>query len=125
MNNNFRHCQPCVHHTIFLVVKLDLYIQVLLLDRILALKKLRVRLTCILFTLCKDVCYRYIMIIIYVHLMSIFLDISRYCRYKTRYSDVFISKMICENNANHNSASGMFVNLNTPSFGELLRKYVY
>ena len=25
----------------------------------------------------------------------------------------------------HNSASGMFVNLNIPSFGELLRKYVY
>ena len=57
--------------------------------------------------------------------MSIFLDIFRYCRYKKRYSDVFISKMIYENNANHNSASGMFVNLNTPSFGELLRKYVY
>ena len=26
---------------------------------------------------------------------------------------------------NHNSANGMFVNLNIPSFGELLRKYVY
>ena len=25
----------------------------------------------------------------------------------------------------HNSASGMFVNLNIPSFRELLRKYVY
>ena len=25
----------------------------------------------------------------------------------------------------HNSASDMFVNLNIPSFGELLRKYVY
>ena len=25
----------------------------------------------------------------------------------------------------HNSASGMFVNLNIPSFGELLRKYVH
>ena len=25
----------------------------------------------------------------------------------------------------HNSASGMFVNLNIPSFGELLKKYVY
>ena len=25
----------------------------------------------------------------------------------------------------HNSASSMFVNLNIPSFGELLRKYVY
>ena len=25
----------------------------------------------------------------------------------------------------HKSASGMFVNLNIPSFGELLRKYVY
>ena len=25
----------------------------------------------------------------------------------------------------HNSASGMFVNLNIPSFGELPRKYVY
>ena len=25
----------------------------------------------------------------------------------------------------HNSASGMFVNLNISSFGELLRKYVY
>ena len=25
----------------------------------------------------------------------------------------------------HNSASAMFVNLNIPSFGELLRKYVY
>ena len=25
----------------------------------------------------------------------------------------------------HNNASGMFVNLNIPSFGELLRKYVY
>ena len=25
----------------------------------------------------------------------------------------------------HNSASGMFVNLNVPSFGELLRKYGY
>ena len=25
----------------------------------------------------------------------------------------------------HNSASGMFVNLNIPSFGELLRKYMY
>ena len=25
----------------------------------------------------------------------------------------------------HNSTSGMFVNLNIPSFGELLRKYVY
>ena len=25
----------------------------------------------------------------------------------------------------HNGASGMFVNLNVPSFGELLRKYVY
>ena len=25
----------------------------------------------------------------------------------------------------HNSASGMFVNLNIPSFGELVRKYVY
>ena len=25
----------------------------------------------------------------------------------------------------HNSASGMFVNLNIPSFGEILRKYVY
>ena len=25
----------------------------------------------------------------------------------------------------HNSASGMFVNLNIPSFAELLRKYVY
>ena len=25
----------------------------------------------------------------------------------------------------HNSASGMFVNLNIPSFGELLRKHVY
>ena len=27
--------------------------------------------------------------------------------------------------SSHNSASGMFVNLNIPSFGELLRKYVY
>ena len=27
--------------------------------------------------------------------------------------------------SSHNSASGMFINLNIPSFGELLRKFVY
>ena len=39
----------CVHYTIFSVVKLDLFIRALLLDRILALEKLRVRLAYILF----------------------------------------------------------------------------
>ena len=31
----------------------------------------------------------------------------------------------CDQDPSHNSASGMFVNFNIPSFGELLRKYVY
>ena len=39
----------CVHYTIFLVVQLDVFIQALLLDRIRALEKLRVRLTYMLF----------------------------------------------------------------------------
>ena len=38
----------CVHYTIFSVVKLDLFIRALLLDRILALEKLQVRLAYIL-----------------------------------------------------------------------------
>ena len=41
----------CEHYTIFSVVKLDLFIRALLLDRILALEKLRVRLASILFYL--------------------------------------------------------------------------
>ena len=51
MNNKFK-TLSCVHYTIFLVVKLDLFIRALLLDRILDLeKKLRVRLAYILFTI--------------------------------------------------------------------------
>ena len=53
---NCQHCNEqqiqtlsCVHYTIFSVVKLDLFIRALLLDRILALEKLRVRLAYILF----------------------------------------------------------------------------
>ena len=48
---NCQHCDEqqfqtlsCVHYTIFSVVKLDLFTRALLLDRILALEKLRVRL---------------------------------------------------------------------------------
>ena len=47
--SNCQHCDEqqfqtlsCVHYTIFSVVKLDLFIRALLLDRILTLKKLRV-----------------------------------------------------------------------------------
>ena len=56
--SNCQHCDEqqfqtlsCVHYTIFPVVKLDLFIRALLLDRILALEKpnLRVRLAYILF----------------------------------------------------------------------------
>ena len=54
--SNCQHCDeqqfqtlPRVHYTIFSVVKLDLFIQALLLDLILALEKLRVRLAYILF----------------------------------------------------------------------------
>ena len=52
---NCQHCDEqqfqtlsCVHYTIFSVVKLNLFIRALLLDRILALEKLRVRLAYIL-----------------------------------------------------------------------------
>ena len=38
----------CVHYTIFSVVKLDLFIRALLLDRILALEKVRIRFAYIL-----------------------------------------------------------------------------
>ena len=54
---SYQHCDeqqfqtlPCALYTIFSVIKLDLVIQALLLDYILALeKKIRVRLACILF----------------------------------------------------------------------------
>ena len=48
---NEQQCQTlsCVHYTIFSVVKLDVFKQALLLDRILALGKPRVRLAYILF----------------------------------------------------------------------------
>ena len=56
---NCQHCDEqqfqilsCVHYTIFSVVKLDLFIRALLLDRILALEKQRVRLVYILSTYC-------------------------------------------------------------------------
>ena len=55
--SNCQHCDEqqfqtlsCVHYMIFSAVKLDLFIQTLLLDRILALEKLRVRLVYILFS---------------------------------------------------------------------------
>ena len=56
--SNCQHCDKqqfqtlsCVHYTIFSVIKLDLFIRALLLDRILSLEKLRVRLAYILFTI--------------------------------------------------------------------------
>ena len=46
----------CVHYTIFSVVKLDLFIRALLLDRILVLEKLRVRLAYILLNIGLQLC---------------------------------------------------------------------
>ena len=58
MNTNFK-TLSCVHYTIFRVVKLNLFIRALLLDRILALKKkLRVRLAYILFMYANDTTLR-------------------------------------------------------------------
>ena len=60
--SNCQHCYEqqfqtlsCVHYTIFSVAKLGLFIRALLLDRILALEKLRVRLAYILFKLQESV----------------------------------------------------------------------
>ena len=54
--SNYQHCDEqqfqtlsCALYTFFSVTKLDLVIQALLLDYILALGKIRVRLACILF----------------------------------------------------------------------------
>ena len=56
MVSNFQHYDEqqfqtleCVHYTIFSVVKLDLFVRALLLDRFPAMEKLRVRLMYILF----------------------------------------------------------------------------
>ena len=44
---------------------------------------------------------------------------------KVAYNNSLHRKYILSLTPSHNSESGMFVNLNIPSFGELLRKYVY
>ena len=45
----FKHSHMCTSHKFSSIIKLDLVIQSLLLDYILALEKIRVRLACILF----------------------------------------------------------------------------